>query len=264
MKRFWDNNFKNVLVPGFALVIIIVIWEVSVKVFSIDQMILPRPWQVLVALWQNLPRLAWHGGITLLESVLGFFLGSIAAIILAIIFQYSKTVEKAIYPYAIALKAVPLVALAPLVVVWCGSGLMSKLVLAAIISFFPVLVNTARGLVSVESEALDLMNTLSASKWQILVKVRFPTALPSMFDGMKISSTFAVVGAVVAEFVGSGKGIGYIVKTSSYYLDTDICFAAIIMMGLISLLFFGTVCLIERKVIFWIDFETGAKKTSIS
>ena len=243
-------DFKSILIPIITFIVVFVGISVGVHVFSVNEMILPSPLQVLIALKQEFGNLAWDGLITLFESVLGFLLGGFAAISMAIMFQFSKTVEKAVFPYAISLKAVPLVALAPLIVVWCGSGLLSKVVLAAVISFFPILVNAARGLDSINTEALDLMSTLSASKWQVLIKVRFPTALPLIFAGMKISSTFAVVGAVVAEFIGSNSGIGNSVKTSMYYLDTDICFAAIIMMAIISLLFYGTVCFIESRVLF--------------
>ena len=247
------SSIRDVLIPVVALAAFLTVWDVTIRMFSVNEMILPSPTQVFLALKSQFAHLVWHGMITLFEAALGFLVGGVAAVVLAVLFQFSKTAERAVYPYAIALKAIPLVALAPLVVVWCGSGLLSKVMLAAVISFFPILVSAAQGMASVETEALDLMATLSASKWQILVRVRFPTALPSLFAGMKISSTFAVVGAVVAEFVGSQSGIGSIVKTSSYYLDTDVSFAAIIVMAIVSLLFFGGICLIERKVIFWID-----------
>ena len=252
MKTRGISSVKDILIPIAALAVFLTAWDVTIRIFPISEMILPGPMQVFSALKNQFMHLVWHGMITLYEAVLGFIMGCVAAIVLAVVFQFSKTFEKAVYPYAIAIKAIPLVALAPLVVVWCGSGLLSKVVLAAVISFFPILVSVAQGLGAVDAEALDLMETLSASKWQVLLKVRFPTAFPSLFAGMKISSTFAVIGAVVAEFVGSESGIGNIVKTSSYYLDTDISFAAIIVMATVSLLFFGAICLIERKVVFWV------------
>jgi NitT/TauT family transport system permease protein len=143
------------------------------------------------------------------------------------------------------------VALAPILVVWFDTGLLSKVVMAAIISFFPVLVNTVQGLNSVEPEALDLMTIFAASKWQVLTKLQFPQALPYLFTGLKVSATFAVVGAVVAEFVGSSAGIGYIVKSSSYYLNTELTFAAIVVAAMIGFLFFLMVGLLESMVVFW-------------
>ena len=195
--------------------------------------------------------LVTHGSITLFESVLGFLLGGFIAISFAFLFQFFPKTKQAIYPYAILIKAIPLVALAPLVVLWFKAGLLSKIILAAIISFFPILVNSVQGLSSVEPEALDLMATFSASKWKVLTKLRIPNALPSLFAGMKISSSFAVVGAVVAEFIGAQRGIGYVIKSSSYYLETDLTFAAIIVAALTGLFFFGTIVLIERKIVFW-------------
>jgi len=245
-------------VPVVALLMFLTVWEVSVRVLAVSALILPPPSAVIGRLFGEFGYLLKHAGITMLESVLGFLLGGGAACALAILFQFSRTAERAIYPYAIALKAIPLVALAPLVVVWFGTGLASKVVLAAIISFFPILVNFVHGLRSVEQDALDLMSTFSASSWQILTKVRLPNALPDLFAGMKISSSFAVVGAVVAEFVGSQAGIGFVVKSSSYYLDTDIMFAAIVVAALSGLLFFGLIGILERRLVFW----RGALETS--
>lgn len=251
MKIHPSIKFKDIVIPIVAFVVIVVVWDISIKLFQINKVILPSPYEVFLALGKSPGHLLENGYITLKESVFGFLLGTAFAIILAVLFQFSRTLEKAIYPYAIAFKAIPLVALAPLVIVWAGSGMMSKVILAAVISFFPILVNAVQGFSSVNSEALDYMKTLSASKWQILTKVKFPSALPPIFAGMKISCTFAVVGAVVAEFVGSSSGIGYIVKSSSYYLDTDLTFAAIIVMALISLLFFGIVSYLEYIIVFW-------------
>lgn len=241
----------TIVVPLTTFILFLMIWELIVELFNISSLILPAPTDVLIKLYEQAPYLFKQSSITLAESVFGFLLGCSMAIALAILFQYSKTLNKAFYPYAIAIKAIPLVALAPVVVLWFGTGLASKIILAAIISFFPILVNTIQGLNSTEPEAVDLLETLSATKTDILFKLRLPTALPFIFTGMKVSSTFAVVGAVVAEFVGANSGIGYVVKSSSYYLDTDLTFAAIFMAASIGLLFFGVIAQLEKKVIFW-------------
>jgi len=250
MKKLWEAQ-KNWLVPCLALIIFLLGWELLIRIFAIPALIFPSPSLVVKALFGQFGYLVSQGSVTLLESVLGFLLGGIAAFILATVFLFSATAEQAIYPYAIALKGIPLVALAPLIVLWFGTGLLSKILLAAIISFFPILVNTVEGLKSVDPEALELMAMFSASPLQVFLKLRFPQALSSLFAGMKVSSTFAVVGAVVAEFVGSQSGIGYVIKSSSYYLDTDLTFAAIIVTAVISLVFFWAIKLLERKVVFW-------------
>jgi NitT/TauT family transport system permease protein len=203
---------------------------------------------VLGAQWRHL---LIEGAYTLVEAGVGFLAGIVVALGLAILFQFSRGVERAIYPHAIALKAIPLVALAPLVTVWAGTGMTSKVILAAIISFFPVLVNAAQGLSSVEPEAVELLRSMSANRWQILIKLRLPAALPSILAGMKVASTFAVIGAVVAEFISSSRGIGNVARSSSYYLSTDVTFAAIIVMAVLSLMFFGAVVCLERLLVPW-------------
>lgn len=244
-------SWRTLLPPIFALILFLLGWWLVIKIFAVSPLILPTPVDVARALFANLPSLLLNGGITLLEAILGFLLGAAAAIILAGTFQFSNTVRDGVYPYVIAIKAIPLIVLAPILVVWFGSGFISKVVMAAIISFFPIMVNTFQGLNSVDEEALDLLATFSASRWQIFTKLRFPAALSSIFAGMKISSTFAVIGAVVAELVNAQNGIGYIIKNSSYYLDTALTFAAILVAALIGLIFFWLVNLLEKKFIFW-------------
>lgn len=243
--------WQRLTTPLIALVIFLSGWEILVRSLSVSPLILPPPSAVANILVNQFGSLVTQSGITLLESVLGFLLGCVAAFSLATLFVFSRIAEQALYPYAIALKAIPLVALAPIVVVWFGTGLASKVFLAAVIAFFPVLVNAIDGLKAIEPEALELLTMLSASKWQIFTKLRIYTALPSIFAGMKVASSFAVVGAVVAEFVGSDQGIGFVIKSSSYYLNTDLTFAAIIVSALIGLIFFWIISWLETKIIFW-------------
>lgn len=237
--------------PLVAMVTFIGAWALVVRTFSISPLILPSPGAVATRSMEQASYLAYHAGVTLLEAALGFVLGGAVALGLAVLFYYSRALERALYPYTIALKALPLVTLAPLAVVWFGGGIASKVVLAAVISFFPILVNTLDGLRSVGPEFNDLMHSLSATPTQTLRMVAFPHALPSIFSGLKVASTFAVVGAVVAEFVSAQSGIGYVVKSSSYYLDTDLTFAAIAVASLVGLAFFFGVRIVERRVLFW-------------
>lgn len=250
MRSFPRLESKH-LSPFIVLVLVLVLWQLGVYAFSISELIIPPPFAVAKTLLQRIPYLAYHGLITLTEAVLGLLAGGAIAVGLAVLFEFSRTLERAVFPYAIAIKAIPLVALAPIVVLWFGTELTSKIVLAAIISFFPILVNVTQGLRSVDPEALDLFATFSASRKQVLTKLRIPGALPSLFAGMKISSTFAVVGAVVAEFVGAKGGIGYVVKSSSYYTETALTFAAIIVASCCSLALFSSVAILERWVLFW-------------
>ncbi len=251
MKSLKNLNHIDILVPFITLVFFIIVWQIYVDIFNISKLILPSPYLVIKALITDIEFLTFNALITLYESVLGFLIGGIFAILLATSFQFSKWAERAIYPYAIALRAIPLIALAPLIIVWLGTGYSSKIVLAAIISFFPILVNMIKGLNTIDPEAIDILTIFSASKWQIFKKVRVPNSLPYLFAGMKVSSSFSIIGAIVAEFTGSVKGIGYVIKSSSYYSDTDITFAAIIVASIMGLIFFGVIVFLEKYVLFW-------------
>ncbi len=255
MNRMLKIKVLKLIAPTLTFLLVVAGWELVVRITNISPLILPKPSEVANVLMTQPFYLASHSIITLFEAVLGFILGGVTALGLAAMFQFSRPVERGIYPYAIALKAIPLVALAPIVVVWFGSGLLSKIILAAIITFFPILVNAIQGFESVEQETLDLMKSFSASKAQVFSKVRFRNGLPYLFAGMKISATFAVVGAVVAEFIGSQSGIGYVVKSSSYYLDTALTFAAIVAAAAAGLLFFWFMNWLEWAVVFWTRLE---------
>jgi len=183
--------------------------------------------------------------------LIGYIIANILGFITAVIFAHSKTAEKGLYPYAIALKTTPLIAIAPLLILWFGSGIASKSAASALICFFPILVNTVKGLKTLDDEVLDLFRSFSASQWQIFIKLRLPNSLPYIFSALKISTGLSIIGAVVGEFVGANKGIGFVILTSSYYFETAKMFAAVTMAALAGLLFFYVVSFIEEKVIFW-------------
>ena len=161
--------------------------------------------------------------------------------------------ERAAFPWAIVLQTVPIVAIAPLLTIWFGFTLVPKITIAAIICFFPVLVNTTRGLRSVSIQALELMNVLSASKSAIFWRLRLPSSLPYVFAGLRIAATLAVIGAIVAEFTGSNRGIGYVIVQASYRLDTRLMFAAIALSSLGGILFFSLIGWIEKTTLRWPD-----------
>jgi len=244
-------GIRPVLVPFVTLVCLLVAWELADFVFGFKKIILPAPHEIACAFVANWRILFLNTGTTMLESVLGFIIGSLVAFLFGIAFIYSRTVRYAVYPYAVALKSTPLIAIAPLLVIWFGNGILSKVVMSALVAFFPVLVNAVDGLTSIDPEALDLMKSLSANRWQIFWKIRFPHSLPFLFSSLKIASSLAVVGAVIGEFTGATKGIGHLINTSSYYLDTDVMFAGILMISLCGIVFFGFVAYLETKVVFW-------------
>jgi len=243
------NNI--ILAPFLLFVFIIISWELADRLFDFNSVILPSPSEIFSSFQENYPLLFKQTSITMIESILGFLLGSIIAYLLAIIFLFSNLTREALYPYAIALKSTPLIAIAPLLVLWFGNGMFSKIIMSALVAFFPVLVNSVSGLNAVPKELLELMKSLSATPWKILIKVRIPYSLDYLFSSLKIASSLAVVGAVIGEFIGSTEGIGYLINNASYYLDTALMFAGIIMISIGGIAFFGVIAYLEQKIIFW-------------
>lgn len=245
----------NWLSPLISFFFIIGIWEFLVRIFSVPEYLLPTPSAIAVDFYKTIGSLLFHAGVTFWEAFLGFIVANVLGVLTAIAFAHSKTLEKSLYPFAIALKTTPIVAMAPLLILWFGNGIFSKVAAAALIAFFPSIVNTIKGLKSIDAEALDLFKSISASKWQIFKKLRFPTALPYIFSALKISTSLAIVGAIVGEFVGANKGIGFVILISSYHLEIVKMFSAIIAAALTGIIFFWIVSFIEKRIIFWADIE---------
>lgn len=237
--------------PAASFIVFIAVWQAAVQTFHWNKVILPAPMDVLIAINHNFRSLVIATGITMTESILGFLAGGAGAFLLAVIFIHSRPVQRSLYPYAIALKSTPLIAIAPLLILWFGNGMLSKIVMSAMVAFFPVLVSSVSGLTAIDQSMLDLLRSLSASWLQVLIKVRIPNSLPYVFASLKIASSMAVVGAVIGEFTGSMSGIGHLLTTSSYYLDTPVVFAGVLFITLAGLLFFALVALIEQKVVSW-------------
>ena len=245
------TKIKNWIAPATFFIVVVILWHLAVKLFSIPEYLIPSPYAVWQNITGNIGSIISDLGITMLESVLGFLLGNAFGILIAVLFVHSKTAERSVYPFMIALKAVPIVAIAPLLLIWFGFGLFGKVVMAALICFFPAIVNTTIGLKNVEPEAIDLMKSFSASKFQILFKIRFPSALPYIFSALKISSILSVIGAVVAEMAGAQEGIGFAIMMASYQVDTPTLFSSIIAVSIGGILFFGFISFLERKVLYW-------------
>ncbi|MGV3652223.1 MAG: ABC transporter permease [Devosia sp.] len=238
--------------PSIGLFLLVgVIWEVSVKLFAVPAYLLPAPsvigtrmWATRVMLWENLAS-------TMTAAVLGFILGTAIAVGLAIVFLYSRTAERALFPWAITIKTIPILAIAPLLTIWLGFGLAPKVAIAALICFFPTLVNTVKGLRTVDRNALEFMAVIGASKGQTFRHARLFAALPYTFAAAKISSSAAVIGAIVAEFTGANLGIGTLIVTAGYQMDSAMLFAAIITSSLATIVLFYAVILLEKLCLYW-------------
>lgn len=250
-KKNIKRRLEEIGFPILFFVGILATWEIFVLILAIPEYLLPKPTKIISEIILNFNSLLRHTIITMIEVIFGFLIGNVLGFLGAVIFAHSKTMEKGLYPYAIALKTTPILAIAPLLVLWFGTGMISKIVAAAVVCFFPILVNTVKGLKNIDDEYLDLLRSFSASKYQIFAKLRLPNSLPYIFSALKISTGLAVVGAIVGEFVGAKEGIGFVILISTYHLETATMFAAIIMSALGGILFFYLISLIERKIIFW-------------
>jgi NitT/TauT family transport system permease protein len=202
-------------------------------------------------MWTNRAQLAANTWITLYETVLGFVLACVIGLVTAVLIAYSRTMDKALYPLVLVAQVIPKIAIAPLLVVWFGTDLRPKVILAVLIAFFPIVISGVAGLRSTDPELLDLSATMGASRWQTFRKIRFPNALPHLMAGLKVAVTLAVVGAVVGEFVGASEGLGYVLLLANGNLDAPLLFADLILMSVIGILLFAVVEVAEALLIPW-------------
>lgn len=250
-KKNTKNIIKEISIPALFLIGGFLIWEVLVRISNIPEFLLPAPSKVFFKIATEFNSLIWHLGITLLEAISGYLVASLLTFVIAVIFVHSKTIEKGLYPYVIAIKIAPTLALAPFIILWFGIGITSKIVIVALICFFPLLVNTVKGLNTVDEKALELLKSFSASKWQIFMKLRLPSSLPFIFPALKVSSTLAITGAFVGEFLAADRGIGHLILIYSRLLNTTMALAALFVMIAAGIFIFLAIGFIERKMIFW-------------
>jgi len=237
--------------PWLLILALLVLWEGAARAFAIPQWLLPAP-SVVAAEIANQPGLfARHAMVTAGEVVLGFLLSVAVGIPLAVGIAYSRVFERTLYPLLVASQAVPKVAIAPLLIVWFGFGTLPKVLVAFLIAFFPIVIDTVVGLRSVEPEMLHLGRSMGASRWQMFRKIRLPKALPSIFAGLKVAITLAVVGAIVGEFVAADRGLGYLLMIASGEMNSKLLFAAIVVLTALGVAFFLLVEAIERWAIPW-------------
>ena len=239
------------LVTPAVYLAIVVIWEIGVRAFALPAWILPAPsaiWADAV-LWA--PELFLNSLVTLRETVVGFVLALLLSLPIAVAIAFSGRARRIVYPIVLALQSVPKVAIAPLITLWFGINEWPKIVIVILVCFFPILVNVVAGLESAPRGMLDLMRSLRASEVTIYRRLRIPAALPHLFTGCKVAITFAVIGAVIGEFVAAQEGLGYLILMSTSQSRTPLAFAAIILLTLISIVLFGVIELLERRVVRW-------------
>jgi len=254
-----NDKWVRILAPLLLLLLLLGAWELSVRWLDMKPFILPAPSRVLITFIDNFPMLARHGAVTFSEILLGLLLGGLGGILLAILVFYSPVMDKALYPLIIGSQMIPVFAIAPILIVWMGYGLWPKVTVAALICFFPLVVNVSDGLREPTEEAVDLFRSMGATRRQIFWKLRLPASLPTLFSGLKVSATLAVVGATIGEWVGSHQGLGYLMLQSNARLRMSLVFAAILMLAILGLFLFGAIRIIERRVVHWRSAKVDAR-----
>jgi len=245
------RDLKTAFYPLAGVVTILAVWQAYVSLFGISRIVLPGPADILSASISNWPILLKESWPTFLESVLGFALAVVIGIPVAVCVANSRVLNLTLYPILIATQSIPKVAVAPIILVWFGLGLQSKLVIAFLVAFFPIVVDTAAGMRATPPGLLELARSLRASPLQVFMKVQFPAALPFVFAGAKVAVTLAVIGAVIGEFVGSLNGLGNLLLTANSQLDSPLAWAALIWLSVLGILLFVAVVLAERIVMPW-------------
>jgi NitT/TauT family transport system permease protein len=237
--------------PAATLAGVVVLWEVVVRVLAVPEYLLPTPSGIAAATVAQWRYLLLHTAVTLYEILWGFALAVGVGIPLAMLIVYSPAFERSVYPLLVASQSVPKIAIAPLLIFWAGIGILPKVLVAFAISFFPIVIDTVVGLRSVEPEMLHLARSMGAAERKIFLKIRFPSALPNIFAGLKVAVTLAVVGAIVGEFIQADRGLGYALQQATAVLDTRLGFAAILVLALIGIALFVAVDLVERWLTPW-------------
>ena len=234
-----------------SLAAMVLLWELIVDLAKIQSYVLPAPSAIWAAIVKNWEPLLMHSWVTLLETLAGFGLSLAIGIPAAFLIVYSRLFDRVLYPILVASQAVPKVALAPILLIALGYSILPKVIVAFLIAFFPVVVNTVTGLASVDRDTLNLMHSMGASKMDVFFKVRFPHAVPSMITGFKVAIALAVVGAVVGEFVGSRSGLGYYMLLATGNFDTPLVFACVVFLTLMGIILFYSVGLLELAFARW-------------
>jgi NitT/TauT family transport system permease protein len=244
------------LIP-LVLVVFVGLWEGVVRAWAVPPFIAPAPTAVVASLVGGIRSGLYleHFGTTLYETLLGFLIAAASGIVLGAVIAQFRLVEQTIYPYVVALQTLPKIAIAPLIIVWFGFGISSKVVIAAMVGFFPVLVNVIVGLKTIDQSKLDLMRSLNATRWQTFRLVKFPNALPFVFAGLDIAIVFSVLGAIVGEFVGAQRGLGNLILQFNFSLDIAGVFAVLILLSVMGVALHLIMQAIQRRVIFWAEPE---------
>jgi NitT/TauT family transport system permease protein len=245
------SKSKDALYPLGAALGLILAWQGFVSYYAIPDYLLPGPFAVIKMMFSEWPLIYPHVLITLYEAGVGFLLALIIAIPVSVAVVWWKPVEKTVLPLMVFLQTVPKVAIAPLFIIWFGFGYFPKILISLLLAYFPIVIEMITGLRDIEPEVLDLAKSMSAKPAQTFIKIRIPNSLPYMFAGLKLGAILALVGAVIGEFMGSMKGLGFLVMYANDRMDTTLCFAVLVVLLLLGKLTFSVVEWAEKYAISW-------------
>ncbi len=238
--------------PSFVTFLLLLgLWELVVRAFQVRSFILPAPSLIGKTIYRTLPLLGKHSLHTITEALIGFSLAIAAGILLAVLMGLVPFIKRTLYPLTVISQTVPIMAIAPLLIIWFGYGMLPKVIVVALVCFFPITVSLVEGLDNTDNDMIKLLLAMGASQWQIFKKVKFPGAMPAFFSGMKISATYSVMGAVIGEWLGASKGLGVFMTRSMKSFLTEQVFASIIVITLLSLILFALIEILGRVLMPW-------------
>ena len=245
------NVLGNILVPVISFTAILIIWEVAVRVSTIPKWILPSPTIIAIELW-NIKKMIWYHLIpTTVEALIGLLIASIVGIFCAIVMEWSQTIRRILHPLLVISQTIPTIAIAPLLIIWFGFGMISKIIIIGLVCFFPIAINMSDGFKTVNQEWLKIFHTMGASQWQTFRFVKVMAVLPHFFSGLKIAGAYSILGAVVSEWFGAEKGLGILLMRSTKSFQTERVFVAIVVIAFLSICLVKCIDLIARLSIPW-------------
>jgi NitT/TauT family transport system permease protein len=252
LEKLLKSRYGGYLLPAIAFLVLLVVWELGVRLFSVPTFVLPSPLTILGALpdWGDV--VLKNALITLKTTLLGFAIALVTGLALGFIIGYSKLAYITLYPLLVGFHTIPKVALVPLLSIWFGIGEVPAIITAFLLAFFPIAVNVALGLATVEPEMRDVLRALGASRWEIFQKVGFPHSMPYLFASLKIAISQAFIGSVISETVASNRGIGYVILSASANFDVPLAFLSLVVLAIMGTLLYGLCVLVEQRTVHWI------------
>jgi NitT/TauT family transport system permease protein len=243
---------KDVAAPILLMALILAAWETLVQVFDVPTYVLPAPSEIVEQIYLERVMIFGHLQVTLFEIVAGYLLAALVGFLLSIAIVYSKAFRRGVLPLIVAAQTIPVIAIAPILVIWFGYNDVPRIIITALVAFFPLTVSFVTGLESLEPELVNFFRSLNASGVQIFLKLRLPAALPNIFAGLKVATTLAVIGATISEWVGASAGLGYLMAQDTQQINTTRVFASLVVLGAVGIAFFAFIGLLQRMFMPWV------------